>query len=63
MIWTLFVKKLLRSAVQAVLAVVGADKLATWGVTIDQTALVGAAYVALEALRQYLKRKAGLKFL
>lgn len=63
MIWSLFVKKLIRSAIQAVIAVVGAEKLAGWGVTIDQTALIAAAYAGLEGLRQVLKRKLNLRFL
>ena len=63
MIWKLFVQKLVKTAVQAALAWVSADRLATWGVTVDETTLVAATYTTLEALRQYLKHKVGLKFL
>lgn len=63
MIWTLFAKKLVRSAVQAALAALGAERLAGVGITVDQTVLIAAVYAALEGLRQTAKRKWGWKVL
>ena len=62
-LWSVWGKKVIRSAVQALISYLGAERLMTWGVTLDVAQLTAALYVALEGLRNILKVKAGLKFL
>ena len=62
-LWSIWGKKVIRTAVQAAVAAVGASQLASWGVPVDPLALSAALYTGLEGLRNWLKVKRGVRFL
>ena len=62
-LWTKLIASVVKRAVQVVLAAWGAKLATDFGVTIDQTQLTVGLVAALEVARNYLKHKAGVKFL
>jgi hypothetical protein len=56
-------EKVIKSGIQLALAFVGNLGLAQFGITIDPTVATVAIFGALEALRNVLKIKLGLKWL
>ena len=62
-LWGKLIASVVKRAVQLILAAWGAKFATGFGVTVDQTQLTVGLVAALEALRNYLKHKAGLKFL
>jgi len=62
-LWSVAIKKGVKRGVQAALSILGAERLATFGVTIDPILASAAVYGILEVLRNYLKNKQGLKWL
>mgnify|MGYP001577908551 FL=1 len=62
-LWKKWLTSIIKRSIQAAIAVIGADKLASWGVTLDPTALTVAVFALIEALRNLLKHKVGVKFL
>lgn len=61
--WQIGVKKGVVSGIAALIGLVGVSNLASWGISIDQTALAAAAIGAIGTLRNFLKVKQGWKFL
>jgi ABC-type phosphate/phosphonate transport system substrate-binding protein len=68
-LWQIAAKKAVISAVQAIIAILGQESIqgalraAGINITIDPTVASAAAFGALEFLRNYLKKKLGVKFL
>ena len=62
-LWGKLITSVVKRAVQVILAAWGAKLATDFGVTIDQTQLTIGLVAALEAVRNYLKHKAGVKFL
>lgn len=68
-LWTIAAKKAVKSAVQAVIAVLGQAQiqglLSSVGVqvTVDPVIASAGLYGALEFIRNWLKNKVGVKFL
>lgn len=60
-----WIKAILKRGLQALLAVLAAQNLQSWGVQTDVDAglVTVEAFVFLEAARGYLKHKLGWKFL
>jgi len=58
-----WIQKVIRTGIQALIAWIGAEQLATWGITLDVAQLTAASYVALEAVRNFIKHKWGVKWL
>ena len=52
-----FLKKAIKRGILMVVAWVSAQKIAEFGVTVDQTALTAGVWTGLEAVRQWLKVK------
>lgn len=62
-LWTKLVTSVVKRVIQVIVASWGAKLAMDFGVTIDQTQLTIGLVAALEAVRNYLKHKVGLKFL
>ena len=62
-LWHKWILGILKRSLQAALAYVGAAKLADWGLQVDVEKSAIALFAGLEALRSWLKHKAGVKFL
>ena len=43
-LWSVAIKKAVKRGVQAAIAIIGAENLATYGVSIDATVLTAAVY-------------------
>jgi hypothetical protein len=62
-LWKQWVLSILKRSIQAAIAVVGADQLRSWGITLDSNALTVAVFALLESIRHLLKHKVGMTFL
>lgn len=56
-LWKKWLTSIIKRSIQAAIAVIGADKLTSWGVTLDSTALTVAIFALLEAVRNWLKHQ------
>ena len=62
-LWKKWLIGILKRTVQAGMAYVGATKLTEWGLDVDAGKVAIALFAGLEALRSWLKHKAGVTFL
>ena len=62
-LWGKLIGSVVKRAVHVILAAWGAKLATDFGVTIDQTQLTIGLVAGLEVVRNYLKHKAGVKFL
>ena len=62
-VWQIAAKKVLRSGIQAAISAIGAERLASGGVTLDPILLTASLYGGLELVRNWLKVRWGVKFL
>jgi len=58
-LWSVALKKGLKRGVQAVLAIIGMERIATYGVSVDPVVMTAGVYALLEVARNYLKNKQG----
>jgi len=58
-----WLKSIIKRLIQAGIAIVGAERLASLGVTLDPELLTIATFGVVEALRGWLKHKVGWKLL
>lgn len=59
--WKLWGKNVIRAAIKALIAWIGAETLVKFGVQVDVEVMVAALFVAIEGLHNYLKHKVGVK--
>ena len=62
-LWKRWLESIIKRSIEVAIAVIGAQNLLSWGVTIDPTALTVTVFALIESLRNYLKHKVGFKFL
>ena len=62
-LWSVAIKKGLKKAIQLLLAVLGTERLQSFGVTVDTAQLTVGVFASLEVLRNYLKFKKGIGWL
>ena len=62
-LWGKWITGILKRSLQAGIAYIGAAKLSEWGIQVNTDQAAVAIFAGLEALRSWLKHKAGVKFL
>ena len=62
-VWQIAAKKVVKRCIQVAISAIGAERLASGGVTLDPILLTTSLYGGLELVRNWIKVRWGVKIL